>query len=910
MLHAPTKMKSHGTLSTRTLAPALWGFRPLIGKRFSCIAVRMNRWRFPSWGSSSMNRTPWWASWIAPGTTRSYGWVPSCGCPPSGSWRTSPRSSVSLAPVARTNGWRFTGTRTLRGLVFSISRRFWGAFWSRTRTISPARSYTTTSSLPNWRRVVVTRSRPPSCPNVTSKIPPRRSPNGFCAAFPWTAVFGRAHFGHTRSRGDEYVPQFTHLNPRRSATFTGASFGSIRSPSAPSRWMSSFTTSSRFFTSTRGRSGFSGLWTPRSSSSGGGMWRARACAIIDFPVPGGPTRRKCRRCIAARRARFTASPCPITRARGSAGIATSAVVSISLRENPSDALSTFPFAMVSSSRERQVRLRVHFDPGRLLRDRAHLHPDDAPHPDFGGDVEDPLRDDPVEHDRAGLPVRPEGLHEGPNRDLGRDAVVVVQDPGLRGAADLREHVPVLLELRVRGPGGRGRGLPHRGLELRVPGGLRPRLDPRLHPGLRPGLVPVLLPHRRGHRGPRGGLGSRGRLVLLARSEGVVLGLVHLAREAVHLHELLRGDLVPQGLRELLLGELLDLASPRGAGDEVHLGDLEEFPQDEVPAAVPVHEGRDDLLLRQLLDRLRDVRPLDRDRVLDPGPQEVQDVLASLDDDDRVAVRDVRPRGEPLRTVAHDLGDLDARADLVEEVRAARLRALEHRGEELAGPLHDFVPLRDPDVLDLVHPDRGLARPHPVDRLQGRRHDRGLDLVEARRDQDEPLGASLLALYVDFDAPDPPGLLEVPEVELLAEQTFRLPEDRAYDVGLLDDALRLEAGRDQILRCAWIDVHVPFACGRSAGCALRSPALPFSPHGGSGPIGPRASQGVKDGCDEWDRVRAHGRRCPGAPRAPALFKHFQASDGAETDPQGPRGRERVARIRRARRAWTARDFRWE
>jgi hypothetical protein len=41
MLHAPTKMKSHGTLSTFTLAPALCGFRPEIGKRFSCIAVRM-----------------------------------------------------------------------------------------------------------------------------------------------------------------------------------------------------------------------------------------------------------------------------------------------------------------------------------------------------------------------------------------------------------------------------------------------------------------------------------------------------------------------------------------------------------------------------------------------------------------------------------------------------------------------------------------------------------------------------------------------------------------------------------------------------------------------------------------------------------------------------------------------------
>src|SRR5438552_1682303 len=73
MLHAPTKMKSHGTLSTFTLAPALCGFRPEMGNRFSCIAVRMNRWRWPSNGSSSMKRTPWWASWIAPATTRSYG---------------------------------------------------------------------------------------------------------------------------------------------------------------------------------------------------------------------------------------------------------------------------------------------------------------------------------------------------------------------------------------------------------------------------------------------------------------------------------------------------------------------------------------------------------------------------------------------------------------------------------------------------------------------------------------------------------------------------------------------------------------------------------------------------------------------------------------------------------------------
>src|SRR5437899_7522086 len=195
---------------TFTLAPALCGFLPEIGNRFSCIAVRMNRWRKPNCGSSSMNRTPWWASWIAPATTRSYGWVPSCGWPPYGSCRTSPRSSVSLAPVASTNGLRAIGTRTFRGLSFSTSRRFSSAFWSRTRIMSPARSYTTTSSLPNCCRVVVTRSRPWSCANVTSKMPPSRSPNGF-PTFAWDAALGRPHFGHMRSVGEEYVPQWTHL---------------------------------------------------------------------------------------------------------------------------------------------------------------------------------------------------------------------------------------------------------------------------------------------------------------------------------------------------------------------------------------------------------------------------------------------------------------------------------------------------------------------------------------------------------------------------------------------------------------------------------------------------------------------------------------------------------------------------
>ena len=57
-------------------APPDWGLRPVIGNRFSCIAVRMCRWSWPRWGSSSMNSTPSCASWIAPGIVRSYGLRP------------------------------------------------------------------------------------------------------------------------------------------------------------------------------------------------------------------------------------------------------------------------------------------------------------------------------------------------------------------------------------------------------------------------------------------------------------------------------------------------------------------------------------------------------------------------------------------------------------------------------------------------------------------------------------------------------------------------------------------------------------------------------------------------------------------------------------------------------------------
>ena len=49
MLQAATRIKFAGTLSTLTLAPALCGLRPVMGKFLSCMAVRMNLCRFPRW---------------------------------------------------------------------------------------------------------------------------------------------------------------------------------------------------------------------------------------------------------------------------------------------------------------------------------------------------------------------------------------------------------------------------------------------------------------------------------------------------------------------------------------------------------------------------------------------------------------------------------------------------------------------------------------------------------------------------------------------------------------------------------------------------------------------------------------------------------------------------------------------
>ena len=82
MLQAATNTKSHGTLSTLTLAPLDCGLRPVMGNFLSCMAVRMNLWRFPRWEISSTNRTPSWASWMDPGMTLWYAGTPILSCPP------------------------------------------------------------------------------------------------------------------------------------------------------------------------------------------------------------------------------------------------------------------------------------------------------------------------------------------------------------------------------------------------------------------------------------------------------------------------------------------------------------------------------------------------------------------------------------------------------------------------------------------------------------------------------------------------------------------------------------------------------------------------------------------------------------------------------------------------------------
>src|SRR5207245_3899340 len=117
-----------------------------------------------------------------------------------------------------------------------------------------------------------------------------------------------------------------------------------------------------------------------------------------------------------------------------------------------------------------------------------------------------------------------------------------------------------------------------------------------------------------------------------------LRLVDLAREAVHLDVLVRGDLVPQALHDLLLGELFDFLASRGAGDEVDLCHLEEFPQDQLATAVPIDERGERPLSPPLPDPPRPLRPFAPPPLLAPPPPPVPHTLAPPHHHPRAAPR--------------------------------------------------------------------------------------------------------------------------------------------------------------------------------------------------------------------------------------------------------------------------------
>ncbi len=257
--------------------------------------------------------------------------------------------------MASTKGSLRNFTRTFSLEVRWSSPRLSIAFWSSMRILSPALSKMTTSSSPSRVRVVWTFSFPAvAWGRATSSMPPRRSWKGLLR--PPISTLLLLQCGHVRSVGREYFPHSLHLYPRCSATLDGASFGSRRTPTDSARMLSSLSTSSASRTSRNGLSGFSGFLITLTSCLGWGRFMDRARAIMDFPVPGGPTSSRCLRCLAAILASSMASSWPRTLSRGSEGMRMSAVDDIPSR---SSQVSTALFCVIStglpSSRSRCPR---------------------------------------------------------------------------------------------------------------------------------------------------------------------------------------------------------------------------------------------------------------------------------------------------------------------------------------------------------------------------------------------------------------------------------------------------------------------------------------------------------------------------------------------------------------------------
>ena len=242
------------------------------------------------------------------------------------------------------------------------------------------------------------------------------------------------------------------------------------------------------------------------------------------------------------------------------------------------------------------------------------------------------------------------------------------------------------------------------------------------------------------------------------------------------------------------------------GDEINLGDLEEFPENELSATVTIDERCGDPFLGEFLDGLGDVRSLDSDGILDSGLKEVEHIGPSLHDDDGLGVLHVGSGRTPVLSVGGDLLDLDTLPDAVHEVGTGTLGLLDELVEELLRTLHDLLPLGHTDILYSEDVDGGLARSDTVDCLESGSEDYGLHLVETGRHVDYSVRFSTFGCDLDLYPSDPTRFLEVPEVQLVSEETLGLTENSTNDIRLLNDSVCVDSCFNHVFCCIGIDVQ--------------------------------------------------------------------------------------------------------
>ena len=178
--------------------------------------------------------------------------------------------------------------------------------------------------------------------------------------------------------------------------------------------------------------------------------------------------------------------------------------------------------------------------------------------------------------------------------------------------------------------------------------------------------------------------------------------------------------------------------------------------------------------------------------------------SALDDDDGLGILHVGSGRAALLAVGGDLLHLHALPDVLGEVGAGSLGLLDEGAQELLRALDDLLPLGDADVLDSEDLDGCLAGSDTVDGLEGGGEYYSLHLVEAAGHVDDPLGLPSLGDDVHLYPSDPSGFLQVPQVEVVSEKSFRLAEDRSDDVGLVDDPVGVDLGLHHVFCCVRVN----------------------------------------------------------------------------------------------------------